>query len=63
MIVCVLSLLMLKDIDLWTVNEDEFSSVNDDDYFKCWLDFVAKSYSIVNDNIIMHFQRIIHAMI
>ncbi len=63
MIVCVLSLLMLKDIDLWTVNEDEFSSVNDDDYFKCWLDFVAKSHSIVNDNIIMHFQRIIHAMI
>ncbi len=41
MIVCVLSLLMLKDIDLWTVNEDKFSSVNDDDCSKCWLDFVA----------------------
>ncbi len=41
MIVCVLSLLMLKDIDLWTVNKDEFSSVNDDDCFKCWLGFVA----------------------
>ncbi len=41
MIVCVLSLLMLKDIDLWTVNEDEFSSVNDDDCSKCWLGFVA----------------------
>ncbi len=32
---------MLKDIDLWTVNEDEFSLVNNNDYFKCWLDFVA----------------------
>jgi len=32
---------MLKDIDLWTVNKDEFLSVNDDDCFKCWLGFVA----------------------
>ncbi len=40
-IVYVLSLLMLKDIDLWTVNKDEFSLINDDDCFKCWLDFVA----------------------
>jgi len=41
MIVCVLSLLILKDIDLWTVNEDKFSLINDNDCFKCWLGFVA----------------------
>ncbi len=41
MIICILSLLMSEDIDLWTVNKDEFSSMNDDDCFKCWLDFVA----------------------
>ena len=41
MIVCVLSLLMLKDINLWTVNKDKFSSINDDDYSECWLGFVA----------------------
>jgi len=40
-IICVLSLLMSKDIDLWTVNEDEFLSVNNSDCFKYWLDFVA----------------------
>ena len=40
-IICVLSLLMSKDIDLWTVNEDEFLLMNDDVYFKCWLSFVA----------------------
>ncbi len=32
---------MLKDIDLWTVNEDVFLLVNNDDYFKCWLSFIA----------------------
>jgi len=41
MIVCVLNLLMSEDIDLWTVNKDEFSSINNDDYSKCWLGFVA----------------------
>ncbi len=40
-IVYVLNLLMLKDIDLWTVNEDEFSLMNNDNCFKCWLDFIA----------------------
>ncbi len=32
---------MSEDIDLWTVNEDKFLSVNNDDYFKCWLNFVV----------------------
>ncbi len=41
MIICVLSLLMLKDIDLWTVNENKFSLINNDDCFKCWLSFIA----------------------
>ncbi len=40
-IIFVLSLLMLKDINLWTVNKDEFLSVNNNDCFKCWLDFIV----------------------